>query len=196
MGMARRTTKVRCLCALEDALTRFGRPEIFNTDQGCQFASAAFTDPLTAAGVRNSMDGRGRWMDNVFIERLWCSLKHEDVYLKGYADGREAHSGIAEWFRFYNNTRPRQGLGNRTPMAVWRRGVSGGLPETVVDMTLRLDNAKSVAHMPTATTANCGLITRERSGPKESNCESLEEAKQQFEQRYKEMKAAGVRPFA
>jgi putative transposase len=179
-----------CLCALEDALTRFGRPEIFNTDQGCQFTSAALTDALTAAGVRISMEGRGRRMDNVFFERLWCSLKHADVYLKGYADGREAHSGIAEWFGFYNNTPPRQGLGNRTPMAVWRRGISGGLPEMAVD------NAKALPTVPTATTANCGLITRERSGPKESNCESLEEAKRRFEQRYEEMRAAGVRPFA
>jgi putative transposase len=137
-----------CLCALEDALTRFGRPEIFNTDQGCQFTSTAFTDALTAAGVRISMDGRGRWMDNVFIERLWRSLKHEDVYLKGYADGREAHSGIGEWFGFYNNTRPHQALGNRTPMAVWREGISGGLPETAVDMTLRLDNAKALPTCP------------------------------------------------
>lgn len=80
----------------------FGQPEIFNTDQGSQFTSAAFTSALMAAGVRISMDGRGRWMDNVFIERLWRSLKHEDIYLKGYADGREAHAGIAAWFAFYN----------------------------------------------------------------------------------------------
>jgi putative transposase len=137
-----------CLSALEEALVRFGRPEIFNTDQGCQFTSAAFTGALTTAGVRISMDGRGRWMDNVFIERLWRSLKHEDVYLKGYADGREAHGGIAAWFTFYNNTRPHQALGNRTPMAAWREGISGGLPETSVDMTLRLDNAKALPTCP------------------------------------------------
>jgi putative transposase len=137
-----------CLSALEEALVRFGRPEIFNTDQGCQFTSAAFTGALTTAGVRVSMDGRGRWMDNVFIERLWRSLKHEDVYLKGYADGREAHSGIASWFTFYNNTRPHQALGNRTPMAAWREGINGGLPETSVDMTLRLDNAKALPTCP------------------------------------------------
>ena len=86
-----------CVEALEEALARFGRPEIFNTDQGSQFTSAAFTGVLAAAGVRISMDGRGRWMDNVFIERLWRSLKYEDVYLKGYADGREAKFGIAGW---------------------------------------------------------------------------------------------------
>jgi putative transposase len=91
-----------CVSALEEALARFGRPEIFNTDQGSQFTSAAFTGVLVSAGIRISMDGRGRWMDNVFIERLWRSLKHEDVYLKGYADGQEAKAGITEWIGFYN----------------------------------------------------------------------------------------------
>src|SRR5262252_3018031 len=77
-----------CVAALEEALLRFGKPEIFNTDQGSQFTSAAFTGVLEQAGIQISMDGRGRWMDNVFIERLWRSLKHEEIYLKGYADGR------------------------------------------------------------------------------------------------------------
>ena len=89
-----------CIDALEDALARFGRPEIFNTDQGSQFTSSSFTGKLLAAGIRISMDGRGRWLDNVFIERLWRSLKYEDVYLKGYADGREARAGIAAWIAF------------------------------------------------------------------------------------------------
>ena len=89
-----------CVSVLEEALARFGRPEIFNTDQGSQFTSAAFTGVLAAAGIRISMDGRGRWMDNVFIERLWRSLKHEDVYLQGYADGHEAKVGIAKWIGF------------------------------------------------------------------------------------------------
>jgi putative transposase len=84
-----------CVDALEEALARFGRPGIFNTDQGSQFTSVAFTGRLAAAGIRISMDGRGRWMDTVFIERLWRSLKYEDIYLKGYADGREAKAGIA-----------------------------------------------------------------------------------------------------
>jgi len=84
-----------CLAALEDALARYGKPEIFNTDQGAQFTSAAFTGAVTAAGVAISMDGRGRWMDNVFIERLWRSLKYEDLYLKAYADGGAArHRGM------------------------------------------------------------------------------------------------------
>ncbi|UPT96031.1 DDE-type integrase/transposase/recombinase [Bradyrhizobium barranii subsp. apii] len=91
-----------CVAALEGALAKYGRPEIFNTDQGSQFTGAAFTGALAGAGIKISMDGRGRWMDNVFIERLWRSLKHEDIYLKGYADGREAKAGIASWISFYN----------------------------------------------------------------------------------------------
>jgi putative transposase len=137
-----------CVSALEEALARFGRPEIFNTDQGSQFTSAAFTGMLAAAGICISMDGRGRWMDNVFIERLWRSLKHEDVYLKGYADGREAKAGIAEWIDFYNNRRPHQALDSRMPMAVWRDGVTGALGERAVDMTLRLDNAGALPTYP------------------------------------------------
>jgi len=137
-----------CVSALEEALARFGKPEIFNTDQGSQFTSAAFTGTLAAAGVRISMDGRGRWMDNVFIERLWRSLKYEDIYLKGYADGREARAGIGAWIAFYNTRRPHQALANRTPMAVWRDGVTGALGNTAVDMTLRLDNATALPTCP------------------------------------------------
>jgi len=137
-----------CVSALEEALARFGKPDIFNTDQGSQFTSAAFTGVLAAAGVRISMDGRGRWMDNVFIERLWRSLKYEDIYLKGYADGREARSGIGMWMAFYNGYRPHQALGNRTPMAVWRDGVAGELGNAAVDMTLRLDNAGALPTCP------------------------------------------------
>jgi putative transposase len=141
-----------CVAALEEALARFGKPEIFNTDQGSQFTSAAFTGTLAAAGIKISMDGRGRWMDNVFIERLWRSLKHEDVYLKGYADGREARAGIGAWIAFYNTRRPHQALGNRTPMAVWRAGVTGALDDRAVDMTLvlrtSLDNAAALPTSP------------------------------------------------
>ena len=122
-----------CLAVLEEALAKFGRPEIFNTDQGSQFPSAAFTEALAKAGVAISMDGRGRWMDNVFIERLWRSLKYEDVYLKGYADGREALRGIAEWIVFYNERRPHQALADRTPMAVSREAIEGAGP---VDMQM------------------------------------------------------------
>ena len=131
-----------CLAALEDALACYGKPEIFNTDQGSQFTSAAFTGALAAAGIKISMDGRGRWMDNVFIERLWRSLKHEDVYLKGYADGCEAKAGIAAWMEFYNGRRLHQALGYRTPMAVWREGMAGG---PVVDM---MDNAAALTTCP------------------------------------------------
>ena len=123
-----------CLDALEDAL-RKGRPEIFNTDQGAQFTSAAFTDKLEAAGVRISMEGRGRRLDNVFVERLWRSLKYEEVHLKAYANGLEARSGIGQWFRFYNESRPHQALNYKTPAAAWAAEVSP------VDLPLRLDDA-------------------------------------------------------
>jgi len=123
-----------CLDALEDALRR-GRPEIFNTDQGAQFTSAAFSDKLEAAGVRISMDGRGRWLDKVFVERLWRSLKYEKVHLKAYANGLEARIGIGQWFRFYNDSRPHQALGYKTPAASWAAEVSP------VDLPLRLDDA-------------------------------------------------------
>src|ERR1700689_5153842 len=130
-----------CVAALEEAIVRYGMPGIFKPDQGSQFTSLAFTSTLSDAGIRISMDGRGRWMDNVFIERLWRSLKYEDIYLKGYADGREARAGIGLWMAFYNTRRPHQALGNRTPLAVWRGGVTGVLGNTAVDMTLRLDHA-------------------------------------------------------
>jgi putative transposase len=137
-----------CLEALEEALARFGKPESFNTDQGSQFTSQAFTGALEGAGVRISMDGRGRFLDNIFIERLWRSLKHEDIYLKPYADGREARAGIAAWIAFYNSRRPHQGLGYKTPMSVWRLGATGALDARAVDMTLRLDNAGALPTCP------------------------------------------------
>ena len=130
-----------CLDALDEALARFGKPEIFNTDQGSQFTSSVFTGRLEAAAILISMDGRGRWLDNVFIERLWRSLKYEEVYLKAYADGREARAGISAWFGFYNGKRPHQALGNRPPMAVWRAAITGPLTGNAVDMPLRLDDA-------------------------------------------------------
>ena len=111
-----------CVRALEEALARFGRPEIFDTDHGSQFTSTAFTSVLQRAGVRISMDGRGRWLDNVLIERLWRSLKYEEVYLKGYADGHEARAGIAAWIMFYNATRPHQALDGRAPRPCGGRG--------------------------------------------------------------------------
>ena len=137
-----------CVEALEEALARFGTPEIFNTDQGSQFTSTAFTGVLLDAGVRISMDGRGRWMDNVFIERLWRSLKYEDIYLKGYADGYEAKVGIAQWVAFYNGRRPHMAIGHRAPMVVWRQGTTGCIDGSAVDMTLRLDNAGALPTCP------------------------------------------------
>ena len=134
-----------CVEALQEALARFGKPDIFNTDQGSQFTSGAFTGVLIAAGVRISMDGRGRFLDNIFIERLWRSLKHEDVYLRGYADGREARAGIASWISFYNGRRPHQAHGGRTPMAVWRAGTTGELAGRALDM---MDNAVALPTCP------------------------------------------------
>ena len=101
--------------ALEEALARFGAPEIFNTDQGSQFTSPRFTNVLKDAGVRISMDGRGRWMDNVFIERLWRSMKYECVYLHAFETGSELRAGLARWVGYYNADRPHSALGGRTP---------------------------------------------------------------------------------
>src|SRR6202451_3739643 len=112
-----------CIAALDEALARHGAPKIFNTDQGTQFTSAAFTGRLEAAGIAISMDGCGRFMDNIFIERLWRSIKYEEVHLKAYADGREARAGIGFWMTFYNFRRPHQAMSNQMPMAVWRAGV-------------------------------------------------------------------------
>jgi len=108
-----------CLEALRRAL-RTGRPEIFNSDQGSQFTSEKFTSELEARQIAISMDGRGRYLDNIFIERLWRSLKYEEVYLKDYRLVPEAQQGIDRYFRFYNHERPHQSLGYRTPAAIYR----------------------------------------------------------------------------
>jgi len=110
-----------CVAALEEALARFGKPEIFNTDQGSQFTSSAFTNVLRDADVRISMDGRGRWMDNVFIERLWRSIKYECVYLNAFETGSELRAGLARWITYYNTERPHSGLAGRTPAEAYRR---------------------------------------------------------------------------
>jgi putative transposase len=104
-----------CVAALEEALARYATPEIFNTDQGAQFTSFAFTTTLRDAEVRISMDGRGRWMDNVFIERLWRSLKYELIYPGDFATGLELFPALENYFHFYNHQRPHQALGYRTP---------------------------------------------------------------------------------
>lgn len=115
-----------CVDCLEQALQAYGAPEIFNTDQGCQFTSEAFTGVLQARGIAISMDGRGRALDNIFVERLWRSVKHEDVYLKGYATIPELLLGLAEYFVFYNTERTHQSLDYRTPDVVYRTAGGGG----------------------------------------------------------------------
>jgi putative transposase len=104
-----------CIEALEEALARHGRPQIFNTDQGSQFTSTAFTDILLKAGVKISMDGKGSWRDNVFVERLWRSIKYEEVYLKAYETVTEARASIGRYVHFYNTRRPHSSLERRTP---------------------------------------------------------------------------------
>lgn len=116
-----------CISALEEALGRFGVPTIFNTDQGCQFTSLAFTGVLEGAGVQISMDGRGRFMDNIFVERLWRSLKYEEVYLKAYESGSEARREIGRWMAFYNSERPHAKLRYRTPDETYEKPENGGL---------------------------------------------------------------------
>jgi putative transposase len=113
-----------CLEALDEALSR-GKPEIFNTDQGSQFTSREYTGRLEEAGIAVSRDGRGRALDNVFVERLWRSVKYEDIYIKDYELVPELESGLTAYFRFYDEDRPHQSLGYRTPGEVYRAGVRG-----------------------------------------------------------------------
>ena len=108
-----------CVEALQEALTQYGKPEIFNTDQGVQFTAAAFIETLAARGVQISMDGKARYLDNIFIERLWRSLKYEEVFTHAYASVREARLGISTWLKFYNNERKHQALGYRTPSQIF-----------------------------------------------------------------------------
>ncbi len=115
-----------CVDCLEEALLRYGNPEIFNTDQGCQFTSESFTGVLKAHSIAISMDGRGRALDNIFVERLWRSVKYEDVYLKGYTNPMELMIGLTEYFVFYNDERPHQSLGNHTPAEAYATGSNGG----------------------------------------------------------------------
>jgi len=139
-----------CIEALDDALARYGRPEIFNTDQGSQFTSFDFTGALKDAEVTISMDGRGRCMDNIFIERLWRSLKYEAVHLHELTDGFHAERVIAEWIGFYNTERPHSALGGRTPAEVH----AGGQP---VDM---MDKAAALPTSPQAQQQQGNLINR------------------------------------
>lgn len=114
-----------CTEALEEAILKYGTPDIFNTDQGSQFTSLEFTGILAANGIRISMDGRGRWMDNIFIERLWKTVKYQEVFLKAYESISHAKKELSKFFDRYNARRPHQGLGDRTPDDVYL----GTLPE-------------------------------------------------------------------
>jgi putative transposase len=113
-----------CLDAVDEALTRYGRPEIFNTDQGSQFTSAAFTGLLLENAIKISMDGRGSWRDNVFVERLWRSVKYEEVYLRAYDSVAEARSSIGAYLAFFNRKRPHSSLDGRTPDQAYFRGLA------------------------------------------------------------------------
>jgi putative transposase len=115
-----------CADCLEDALRHHGKPEVFNSDQGAQFTSDAFTTVLKREDVAISMDGRGRALDNIFVERLWRNVKYEDVYLKGYSNMAELTVGLSQYFAFYNGARPHQALGYETPDHVYHVGAGGG----------------------------------------------------------------------
>ena len=108
-----------CLEALDEALSKHGKPEIFNTDQGSQFTSVAFTDRLKSADIKISMDGKGRWCDNVYVERFWRTIKYDEIYLHAYESVSEARSGIAKFIRFYNEVRPHSSLQAKTPDQVY-----------------------------------------------------------------------------
>lgn len=131
-----------CIDCLEDALQRFGAPEFFNSDQGVQFTSEAFTGVLKREGVKISMDGRGRALDNIFVERLWRSVKHEDIYLKGYASMVELTVGLTEYFAFYNRERPHQSLAYQAPNQVYQSGQGGGA--RIVDKFSQKDSGAEI----------------------------------------------------
>ena len=134
-----------CVEALEEALSRDSRPEIFNTDQGSPFTSDDFTGTLKRHGVTISMDGKGRCMDNIFVERLWRSLKYEEVYLNAYATVAEAKAGIGAWLDFYNTERQHQSLGYRTPRQIYQEGLW-------ICGRSALPTGCAFAHIPTGTT--------------------------------------------
>ena len=136
-----------CVEALTEAMEWYGQPEIFNTDQGVQFTSAAFIDELAARGVRISMDGKGRYLDNIFIERLWRSLKYEEMYLKANDSVAEARRNLGEWLVFYNDVRPHQSLDYRTPREVFE----GGACEHVDNTSASLRDAPA---LPTCSQAH------------------------------------------
>jgi putative transposase len=126
-----------CVKALERAISRYGTPEIFNSDQGAQFTDHRFTGVLEREGVQISMDGKGRCLDNVFIERLWRSVKYEEVYLKGYETLSDARTSLNKYFRFYNDSRLHQSLGYQTPSEVYLSLGGDGLPPETGAISLK-----------------------------------------------------------
>jgi len=169
---------VFCADCLEEALRTHGKPEIFNSDQGSQFTSETFTGVLKREGIVISMDGRGRAFDNIFVERLWRSVKHEDVYLKGYATMGELMVGLAEYFAFYNGERPHQSLGQKTPEVVYRTAIGGGavivdkFPRAVEEppVSLRSTGGSSTAEATTARTKTEAKPGQRRSAASEVKC--------------------------
>jgi putative transposase len=131
-----------CVDCLEEALRTHGKPEIFNSDQGSQFTSDAFTGVLEREGISISMDGRGRAFDNIFVERLWRSVKYEDIYLKDYVSMGELRHGLTRYFAFYNSERPHQSLDQNTPDIIYRTAIGGGAmivnkyPQTADDLQM------------------------------------------------------------
>ncbi|TMJ71952.1 MAG: IS3 family transposase, partial [Alphaproteobacteria bacterium] len=154
-----------CIEALEEALSRYGGPEIFNTDQGSQFTSDDFTGTLKDHVITISMDGKGRCMDNIFVERLWRSLKYEEVYLNAYTSVAEAKAGIGAWLNFYNEERQHQSLGYRTPRQIYDEGLwicgRSALPTGCASPASRAGSESgemlAFAHIPTGATANKGI---------------------------------------
>jgi putative transposase len=161
-----------CVEALEEALSRYGRPEIFNTDQGSQFTSDEFTGTLKDHVITISMDGKGRCMDNIFVERLWRSLKYEEVYLHAYATVAEAKAGIGAWLSFYNEERQHQSLGYRTPRQIYQEGLwicgRSASPTGCASPASRASSESgemlASAHIPTGATANKGFDIDEVKG--------------------------------
>ena len=147
---------VFCVDCLEEALRTHGKPEIFNSDQGSQFTSEAFTGVLQREGIVISMDGRGRVFDNIFVERLWRNVKHEDVYLNGYASMGELMVGLAKYFAFYNGERPHQALGYKTPDVVYRTATDGGA--MIVD---KFGGAVEQPPVPLRSTGGCSTASSE-----------------------------------
>ena len=174
-----------CVTALEEAIARFGRPEIFNTDQGSQFTSFAFTNTLKGADIRISMDRRGRWMDNVFIERLWRSLKYECVHLNAFQTGSEARTGIGRWVAYYNADRPHSVFAGRGLCYAGKRGEISGVIEPRIHLSQAAIlsrqaepplppslNSSAAAH-PSVTRSLLGGFHQDRPGARANRCRAM-----------------------